>query len=159
MSKLLVVKGDPVDGTDTHNVSGLDTTTPTPAAYTGTGDYKYKGEVKTGLSDFVTVAGTPLAVVTSGSDLRTDGKIDHQALSGSNFTPKSPPPNKATLVFVPPTGVGPGKPNASAGSALLTVDGAKALLDGDAFDTCGITGGEKSSTVKANGQAFVTCSA
>jgi len=159
MSKLLVVKSDPVDGTDTHNVSGLDTTTPTPAAYTGTGDYTYEGEVKTGLSDFVTIGGTPLAVVSSGSDLRSDGKTDHMALSGSNFTPKTPPPNTATLAFVPPTGVGPGKPSAGAGSTLLTVDGVKALLDGDAFDTCGITGGKQSSTVKAKGQAFVTCSA
>jgi hypothetical protein len=159
MSKLLAVKGDPVDGKDTHAVSGTAKSNPT-SPYSGTGDYTYKGEVKTGLSDLVTIAGTPLAVVSSGSDLRSDGQTDHQPQSGSNFKPQSPPPNtELPIAFVPPTGVGPGKPSAGAGSALLTVDGVKALLHGDAFDTCGIKGGVKSSTVTASGQAFVTCSA
>jgi len=97
-------------------------------------------------------------VVTSTSDLRAEGKTDHMALSGSNFNPSSPPPNTGTLNFVPPTGIGVGKPSEGDGSALLTVNGVKALLDGDAFDTCGISG-NKSSTVAAKGQSFVTCSA
>lgn len=158
MSKLLVVKGDPVDGKDTHNVSGSTATSP-PALYSGTGDYTYKGEVTDGLSDFVTVGGTPLAVLTSTSDLRADGNTEHTAPAGGNFNPASPSPNPATLTFVPPAGIGVGQPSEGAGSALLTVNGVRALLDGDAFDTCGIPGGKNSSTVAAKNQDFVTCSA
>jgi hypothetical protein len=158
MSKALVVKGDPVDGTDTHNVTGSTSSNP-PVTFSGTGDYTYKGEVKGGVSDFVTVGGKALAVVTSTSSLRAGGTTDHTALAGSNFKPDSPPPSTATLTFVPPSGVGTGQPSQDAGSALLTVGGAKVLLDGDAFDTCGIPGGKKSSTVTAEQQGFVTCSA
>jgi hypothetical protein len=156
MSKLLVVEGDPVDGTDTHNVTGSTTSSP-PTPYTGTGDYAYKGEVSTGLSDFVTVGGIALAMVTSGSDLRSEGKTDHLALNGASFNPSGA--DSSTLAFVPSTGVGPGTPNQAAGSSLLTVNGDKALLDGDAFDTCGVPGGEASSKVTAKNQDFVTCSA
>jgi len=158
MGELLVVKGDRVDGTDTHAVSGPAIPPPT-ATYTGTADYEYKGAVTAGLSDLVTVGGKPLAVVTSGSTLREDGKAAHAASAGSNFTPPGPAPDLKELAFVPPTEVGAGKPSQGAGSALLTVGGAAALLDGDPFDTCGIPGGEKSSTVAASGQDFVTCSA
>lgn len=157
MSKLVAVEGDPVDGKDTHNVTGKTNSNPV-TTYSGTGDYTYKGEVKNGLSDFVTVGGKPLAVVTSTSDLRADGKTDHKVDAGSNFKPPSPPPDTTTLTFVPPTGIGAGQPSQGAGSALLTVDGVAALLDGDAFDTCGIPGGKKSSTVAATNQGFVTCS-
>lgn len=157
MSKLLVVKGDPVDGKDTHNVTGSNTSNP-PTVYAGTGDYTYKGEVTNGLSDLVTIGGNPLAVVTSGSDLRADGKTDHMAAAGSNFNPASPPPNPATLNYVPSAGIGVGQPSQGAGSGLLTVNGVKALLDGDSFDTCGIPSGKQSSTVTAKGQAFVICS-
>jgi uncharacterized Zn-binding protein involved in type VI secretion len=153
--KALILKDDPVDGTDTHNVSGSTSTSP-PAAYTGTGDYEYHGAVTGGLSDFVTVNGLPAAVVTSTSALRADGAVAHQALSGSNFAPAGP--NPATLAFTPLIGVGDGKPGAAAGSALLTIGGVTALLDGDPFDTCGIPGGEAGSTVSAKKQDFVTCS-
>src|SRR3954452_1565686 len=158
MSPFLVVEGDPVDGTDTHDVAGSDTSQP-PVPYVGTGDYTYGGAVTDGLSSFVTIGGAPLAVVTSGSQLRADGAADHVAAAGGNYQPPSPAPNPATLLFQPPTGVGPGQPSANAGSALLTVNGAGALLDGDAFDTCGIPGGADSSTVAAKGQDFVTSSA
>lgn len=158
MSKPLVVKGDPVDGTDTHNVTGSTSSNP-PTPFSGTGDYAYKGEVKGGVSDFVTVGGKALAVVSSTSSLRTEGTTDHEAPAGSSFKPDSPPPSPETLTFVPPDGVGTGKPSEDAGSALLTVGGVKVLLDGDAFDTCGIPGGTKSSTVTAKQQGFVTCSA
>lgn len=158
MSKLVVVEGDPVDGTDTHKVTGSDTTVPTPAPYTGTGDYQYKGELRNDLSDVVTVGGKPLALVTSGSELRTDGQLEHAATAGSNFTPATPTPNPKTLSFVPPTGVGVGKPSEGAGSSLLTVNDVKVLLAGDRFDTCGIAGGTAGSTVAAQGQDFITCS-
>jgi hypothetical protein len=158
MCPLLVVEDDPVDGSDTHHVSGLDTNVP-PVAYIGTGDYAYKGAVTEGLSAFVTIGGAPLAVATSGSELRADGAMDHTAPKGGNYQPAGPAPNPATLTFVPPTGVGTGTPSTDAGSTLLTVNGEKALLDGDAFDTCGIPGGKESSTVTAQGQGFVTCSA
>ncbi|SCL34969.1 hypothetical protein GA0070624_5131 [Micromonospora rhizosphaerae] len=157
MGKALIVKNDPVDGADTHQVTGSTTSSP-PAAYTGTGDYQYQGAVTGGLSEFVTVNGIPLAVVTSTSSLRAEGATAHQALSGGNYQPPAPAPNPATLTFTPATGVGDGKPGAAAGSALLTAGGAKALLDGDPFDTCGIPGGKGKGTVTAQGQAFVTCS-
>src|SRR3954451_18455160 len=113
MAKLLVVDGDKVDGKDKHNVTG-----PLPnGTYTGVGDYAYKGAVTTGLSDFVTVGGKDLAVVSSGSTLRADGTLDHTASNGTNFVPAGAPP---ALTFVPPTGIGVGKPSTGAGSTLLT---------------------------------------
>jgi uncharacterized Zn-binding protein involved in type VI secretion len=155
MAKLLVVKNDPVAGTDTHNVSGLDTTVPNPLPYTGTGDYAYNGQVSGALSDFVSVDGIALAIVTSSSTLTEAGAADHLELAGKNYQPPAPAPNPATLSFVPPTGVGDGKPAAGVGSALLTVNGTKALLDGDTFDTCGIPGGQGKATVAATGQTWV----
>lgn len=150
MAKLVVEK-DPVDGTDTHSVSG---TLPNSAPYSGTGDYDYQGEVVSGLSTLVTVDGVALAVVKSASKLRSDGLTAHTAPLGKNFAPAGP--NAVTLVFVPPTGVGDGVPSATAGSTLLKVDGVKALLDGDTFDTCAITGGKAAASVAAQGQSWVT---
>ena len=49
-------------------------------------------------------------------------------------------------------------PNAAAGSSLLTVGGAKVLLDGDKIDTCDGLGVKANSTVTAMGQSFVSCS-
>lgn len=157
MPKPLVVKGDPVDGTDKHDVKGtFPPPPPVPPTYEGKGDYAYKGEVTQDVSDFVTVGGEPLALVTSGSKLRSDGTLDHQPMRGSSFAPPGPLPS--SLQFVPPTDVGAGQPGEKAGSGLLTVDGDRALLDGDPFDTCGIPGGKASSTVAAKHQTFVTCS-
>jgi hypothetical protein len=152
MAKLLVVDGDKVDGKDKHSVTG-----PLPnGTYNGVGDYAYKGAVTTGLSDFVTVGGKDLAVVSSGSTLRADGALDHTALKGTNFVPPGAPP--ALSFAPPPPKLGTGKPGTGAGSTLLTVDGAAALLAGDKFDTCGVATGKGSSTVAASGQSFVTCS-
>ena len=157
----LVVEGDKVDGTDVHGVEGKVTPPPpaTPTPYSGTAEYDYHGAVTGGLSDFVTVGGKPLAVVTSSSTLTEAGKTAHAASTGSTFIPAAPAPNPSTLAFLPPTVVGAGKPSGTAGSALLTVGGAAALLDGDAFDTCEIPGGKESSIVTASGQDLVTCSA
>lgn len=155
MAKLLILKKDPVDGKDTHAVTGLLESDPTKP-YAGTGDYTYKGEVTEGLSDFVSIDGTPLTVVTSAAKLRDDGKEAHSAKSGTNFKPPSPagPDTSKAMVFVPPTGVGDAKPGTAAGSTLLRVNGTKALLDGDKFDTCGI--GTAKATVAAKKQSWVT---
>jgi hypothetical protein len=159
VAKRVVVKGDPVDGTDTHGLSGKTASAPV-VEWAGTGDYPYKGEVSNGLSEVVTVGSTPLALVTSGSTLRADGQQGHDAkLGGGNFQPAVPAPNPASLTFVPGTGIGDGKPSAGTGSAALTINGVKVLLDGDQFDTCGIPGGTTKAKVEAKGQDLVTCSA
>lgn len=150
MAKLMVVQGDSVTGTDKHTVSGSTSSSP-PAAYSGSGSYKYEGKMTDSLSTFVTIGGKPLALVTSKSSLDSP----HVASAGSDFTP--PTANPATLVFAPPV-TGIGAPSAGAGSALLTIGGVKALMDGDKIDTCDGTGSQNSS-VTAVGQAFVTCSA
>jgi hypothetical protein len=155
MAKLVVVRNDPVDGTDTHPVTGQTNTNP-PATYAGTGEYGYQGAVTEGLSDFVTVGGAAVALVTSTSTLRQDGTSAHEAASGKNFT--APPPITSTLEFVSSKGVGDGTPSEGAGSTLLTAGGQKVLLHGDSFDTCGIDGGKASSTVAADGQDLLTCS-
>src|SRR3954469_9435613 len=99
MGKLVVVKGDPVQGTDTHNVSGQ-ATNPSPPPptipYTGGGDFAYDGAMTGQLSDFVTIGGGPVALVTSRSALN-DGETTaptgkHSGPQGSNFAPPSPTP-------------------------------------------------------------------
>jgi uncharacterized Zn-binding protein involved in type VI secretion len=155
MGKLLVLRNDPVDGTDKHAVSGSTTSNP-PTPYTGVGEYTYGGAVTSGLSDFVTIDKVPVALVGSASTLRADSKTKHQALSGSNFKPPSPPPDTATLAFAVTAGVGDGAPAATAGSSLLTIGGVKALLDGDTFDTCKIATGKGAATVAAKAQDWVT---
>ena len=156
MAELLVVKDDPVDGTDTHLVTGMFMAGSPPPAYSGAGDYDYLGAVAGGLSTLVRIDGVPLAVVTSTSSLRPAGTSKHVASAGGNFVPAGP--NTGTLLFSPATGVGDGAPSASAGSSLLTVDGVKALLDGDTFDTCTIPGGKAKASVQAKGQSWVTSS-
>jgi hypothetical protein len=163
MGKLIVVKGDPVSGTDTHNVLGQ-ATNPNPpppptVPYTGVGDFTYNGAITAGLSDFVTIGGVPVALVTSrstlnaGEDIPPAGK--HSGPQGANFVPPTPPPLAATL-SITDTPLGTGVPNAGAGSALLTVASAKVLLDADKIDTCSGVGASGDSTVSAQGQGFVT---
>lgn len=171
MGKLVVVEGDPVQGTDKHNVSGVG---PNPGAppptlpYAGTGDFEYQGTVTDKLSDFVRIADLPVALVTSKSSL--DPKQDappkgkHSGPAGSSFvagptsqattpTPLGPPPLSIE------DDIGIGVPNKDAGSALLTVNCVKVLLDADKIDTCSGVGAKAGSTVTAKGQGFVTCSA
>ncbi|MGW2826957.1 hypothetical protein ACWC24_39190 [Streptomyces sp. NPDC001443] len=167
MGKLLVVKGDPVRGTDRHHVQGQG---PNPAAppptapYAGIGDYAYRGSVTEALSTFVTVEGRPVALVTSRSGLDPGEDAPgggHAGPSGGNFAPGpgtvALTPTPATLQITD-TPLGTGVPNSAAGSALLTVDGTRVLLDGDAVDTCSGLGTPAGSTVTARGQDFVTCS-
>ena len=48
----------------------------------GTGDYAYGGKISGGVSDFVTVDGKGLAVITSSSGLRKDEDVRPQAGEG-----------------------------------------------------------------------------
>lgn len=159
MGKLIVVKDDPVQGTDTHNVTGSATPPPPGVTYTGVADFTYAGAVTGQLSDFVTVDGTPVALVTSrsalnaGEDVPPTGK--HSGPTGKNFVPLTPAPVTATL-SITDTPLGTGVPNAGAGSALLTVGGTKVLRDADKIDTCSGVKGKAGSTVTAQGQDFVT---
>jgi hypothetical protein len=166
MGKLVVVKGDPVSGTDTHNVTGQATnpsppppTVPYPPGPKGVGDFTYNGAITAGLSDFVTIGGVPVALVTSRSTLNTGEDIPpagkHSGPQGANFVPPAPAPLAATL-SITDTPLGTGVPNAGAGSALLTVGGVKVLLDADEIDTCSGVGASGDSTVSAQGQGFVT---
>jgi hypothetical protein len=169
MGRLVVLQGDPVSGTDTHQVSGMATNPAPPPAtvpYTGRGDYQYNGAVTRQLSDFVSIGGVPVALVTSqstlnpGEDTPPTGK--HTGPQGSKFVPPGNPPVPGALVPIPSslsitdTPLGTGVPNAGAGSALLTVGGVKVLLDTDKIDTCSGVGAKADSTVAAAAQSFVT---
>lgn len=167
MAKLVIVKNDPVRGSDKHNVSGVG---PNPAAppptlpYNGIGDFSYVGRITDGLSDFMRIGDQPVAVVTSqssldsGQDTPPAGK--HSGPAGSNFAPgpasQATTPTEATLMITDT--IGTGVPNAAAGSELVTVGGDNLLLDGDKIDTCSGVGAKAGSTVTAKGQSFVTCS-
>jgi hypothetical protein len=165
MGKLVVVEKDPVTGTDTHNVKG-DATNPAPppptVPFVGTGDYDYQGAITDELSDFVTVGGRPVALVSSrstldpGQDAPPAGK--HSGPQGKNFLPVPPAPQPVPVTLSIQDSVGTGTPNSGAGSGVLTVGGVKVLLDADAIDTCSGVGGLAGSTVAASGQDFVTCS-
>ena len=160
MGKLVVVKDDTVEGTDTHTVSGMTLAPPPPVAYAGSGSYKYNGKMTDGLSPFVTIAGKAVAIVTSKSSLNSGetapgGGGGHDPQLGSDLKPSTA--NSVTLTFLPPV-IGTGVPNSAAGSAFVTIAGTKVLLDGDKIDTCDGTG-SGNSTVTSVGQAFVSCSA
>ena len=162
MGKLVVVKGDPVEGTDTHNVTGQATNPGAPpptVPYTGVADFAYNGAMTGQLSSFVSVNGDPVALVDSRSTLN-EGEAappagPHSGPKGSNFVPAAPAPIPTTI-SITDTPLGTGVPNAGAGSALLTVDNVKVLLDADTIDTCSGVGGTAGSTVTAQGQDFVT---
>jgi hypothetical protein len=163
MGKLVVVQGDGVQGTDKHNVTGIGPTPP-GLQFAGTGTYQYSGNMTDSLSNFVTIAGKPVAVVTSKSSLGPGQTVPpiggHSGPAGIAFTPgpgsPAPQPNPATVMIADV--IGTGVPNVAAGSALLTIGGTKVLLDGDKIDTCDGTGGTANSTVTAVGQSFVSCS-
>ncbi|MEU6667883.1 hypothetical protein [Streptomyces sp. NPDC046727] len=161
MSKLVVVEGDPVNGTDRHNVTGMTTSNP-PVPYTGTAEFTYSGSMTQGLSDLVRIDDVPVALVTSRSTLPPSETAPplgrHSGPTGSSFLPPAPVPQPLSLVItdVP---LGTGTPNAAAGSALLTINGVKVLLDGDPIDTCSGIGAPAGSKVSAQGQPFITCTA
>ena len=162
MAKKIVVDGDVVKGTDKHNVSGNATNPGAPpptVPYVGIADFDYVGKMTAKLSDFVKIEGKAVALTSSESSLdpgesAPPGK--HAGLSGKNFTPPSPTPIAATINITDP--VGKGVPGAAAGSAFVTIDGVKVVLDGDSIDTCDGLHIPGNSSVTSGEQEFVTCS-
>jgi uncharacterized Zn-binding protein involved in type VI secretion len=165
MPKLIVVENDPVEGTDTHNITGT-ATIPSPpgtAAYTGTGRYDYVGKMTDALSDFVTIDGTPVALTSSQSSLNPGESAPpagkHSGPQGSGFIPPSiPAATIQTATLVIGDVIGTGNPSATAGSAFVTIGGVPVLLDGDSIDTCDGLNTPMNSTVTAENQDFVSCS-
>jgi len=163
MAKLITVENDKVEGTDKHNVKGDATNPGAPpptVPYIGVGDFDYKGKMTDALSDFVKIDGKPVALKSSKSSLNPGetamgGK--HHGSGGSNFMPAAPVPIAPSLSIPDP--VGEGNPNAGAGSSFVTIGGTEVLLDGDKIDTCDGLGIPANSTVTAEGQDFVNCSA
>ena len=169
MGKLVVVKGDAVSGTDTHNVTGVGPNPGAPpplASFVGTGKYKYNGSVTSSLSTFCKIAGQAVALVSSQSSLNPGEAASggHFGPNGSSFVPGAgsvaqlPTPTGPPPLMITDT-IGTGVPNSAAGSALLTIGGTKVLLDGDKIDTCDGTGHPANSSVATSGQSFVSCSA
>jgi hypothetical protein len=159
MGKLIVVQGDPVKGTDKHNVTGNATNPAAPpptVTYTGVGDFEYDGTLVNGLSTFAKIGGKPAALVSSQSQLDATGQVNHTGPKGSNFQPPTPVPLPATLSITDT--IGTGTPSAGAGSAFVTIGSVKVLLDGDKIDTCDGLSTPGNSTVTAGGQSFVSCS-
>lgn len=162
MGKLIVVENDKVEGTDKHNVTGMDTT-PSPSGplpYSGVGDFDYTGKMTTQLSDFIKIGGKPVALKTSKSMLNpgeTSPAGKHSGPQGKNWNPPSPAPNPTTLTLVGVTGEG--TPATAAGSKFVTAGGVALLLDGDKISTCDSTNPmNTNSTVTSEGQSFVSCS-
>lgn len=167
MAKLVVVQGDPVQGTDKHNVKGLGPNpapSPPTANYAGIGSFQYIGSMTDSLSNFVTFGGKPAALVFSKSSLNPGEDLapagSHSGPAGSGFTagPGSIATTPTAITLSITDSIGTGVPNAAAGSALLTIGGTKVLLDGDKIDTCDGTGAKANSTVTSAGQSFVRCS-
>lgn len=160
MGKPLVVEGDPVQGTDKHNVTATATPPPTGTAYTGVGEYDYRGSMTDDLSDFVRIDGAPVAVTTSHSSLDPGEDIPptggHSGPTGKNYLPPTPVPIPLTVTISDPIGVG--TPSASAGSRFVSVGGDPVLLDGDKIDTCDGLSIPMNSTVTASSQSFVSAS-
>jgi len=166
MGKLIIVENDKVEGTDKHNVSGTGPNpsgTPPTAPFTGIGDFEYLGKMTDELSDFVKIAGKPVALKSSKSSLNpgeTTPAGKHVGMAGSNFIPAGPVPTPTqdpTLSITDP--VGEGKPSASSGSSFVKIDSTAVLLDADKIDTCdGIVPTNSNSTVTSEKQDFVSCS-
>lgn len=167
---LLVVEGDPVEGTDTHNLSGVAVNAPAPPPtlpWVGTGRFAYVGAVTGALSPFVSIDGTAAALTTSTSALDPGEAVPpsgrHSGPQGSSFVPAASQPPTAPTPNVDPTlliidPIGTGTPSSSAGSAFVKVDGTPVLLDADAIDTCDGQGAPENSTVTASTQDFVAAS-
>jgi uncharacterized Zn-binding protein involved in type VI secretion len=170
MGKLVVVSGDAVKGKDTHNVSGIGPNPGAPpptATFVGTGSYDYVGSMTDSLSTFVKIGGKSVAMVSAKSSLNQGESAPplgrHSGPKGSNYKPDQASIAQLPTPLGPPLlkitdNIGTGVPNASAGSAVLTIGGVKVLLDGDSIDTCDGLNATGNSTVTASGQSFVNCS-
>lgn len=159
MGKCIVVENDKVEGTDKHNVSGSGIAGSTTVTYKGTGEFDYVGKMTDDLSDFVSIDGQHVALKTSKSSLDPgeDASGKHSGPMGSNFDPASPKPISNTLQI--DDTIGEGKPSSGSGSSFVKIDGDEVLLDGDSIDTCDGEEAKKNSTVTAENQDFVSCSA
>ncbi|MGH4008694.1 MAG: hypothetical protein ACRDTH_11170 [Pseudonocardiaceae bacterium] len=159
---MLIVEKDAVRGTDRHKVSGIAVTPSGAVSYSGVGEYTYTGAMIDELSDFVRIAGMPVALITSRSSLKLGEDVSpdglHSAPKGSNFKPPPPVPIPQFLVLMIIDPVGVGRPNVGAGSGFVSVAGRPVLLAGDAIDTCDGTGRPKNSTVTSSRQSFVKAS-
>jgi hypothetical protein len=164
MGKLIIVENDKVEGTDKHNVSGPGTAGSSPATYVGVGDFTYVGKMTDQLSDFVKIAGKPVALKSSKSSLNhgesapTEGK--HSGPKGENLVPSDKGPIIPTmkLLQITDSPIGEGKPSASSGSSFVKVNSTAVLLDGGKIDTCDGKNISMNSTVTAENQEFVSCS-
>ena len=165
MSKLITVDGDKVEGTDKHNVSGKGSITAPPgtSAFSGgIADFDYKGSMTDELSDFVSIGGKQVAVVTSKSSLDPgeDSTGGHAPTSAKNIVAIPPPPitpgTETVLAISDP--IGTGTPSSGAGSTFVKAGGDAVLLDGDKIDTCDGLSIPMNSTVTAENQDFVSCS-
>ena len=163
MSRLIVVENDKVQGTDTHNVSGTgtDSSTSSPAPFQGTAEFDYKGSMTDELSDFLSIDGKPVALVSSKSSLDPgeDSTGGHAPLNAKNITVITPatitPGTEAVSKILDP--IGTGIPSMGTGSAFVKIVGDAVLFDGDSIDTCDGLGGTANSTVTAENQDFVSC--
>lgn len=171
MAKLLIVEKDAVHGTDQHFVSGNGTNPAPPppiVPYVWLADYAYTGAMTDELSDFVRIAGMPVALTTSRSSLKLRQDVSptggHSGPTGSKFRLPIPVPVPvpvpvpilSTLKIIGPIGVG--RPSVGAGSGFVSVDGRPVLLDGDKIDTCDGLGRLSNSRVTSSRQSFVRAS-
>lgn len=166
MGKLIVVENDKVEGKDKHNIAGGGTTTSAPPSgcpYKGIATFDYVGKMTGQLSDFVKIGGKPVAVKTSTSSLDPG----ESAPSGKHGGPQasSPLPPIASPCNVPAAAlsitdpVGTGKPSSTAGSSFVKIASVAVLLDSDKIDTCDGLSIPMNSTVTAEKQDFLKCSA
>ena len=165
MATLIVVNGDKVEGTDTHNVSGPGIVKEggAPATYVGTASYEYKGKMTDDLTDFITIDVSYVAVKSSKSSLNPGEDVPvaggHSGPMGSNFSPDATTPIVATIpLLLISEPVGEGNPSSGSGSSFVKIEGVEVLLDGDGIDTCDGNSATENSTVTAETQDFVSCS-
>jgi len=165
MGTLIVVDGDKVEGTDKHNISGsgTDPSIPGPNTFSGIADFDYKGSMTDELSDFVSIGGKALALVSSKSSLDPgeDSAGGHSATSAKSIVAIPPPtitPGTETATSITDS-IGEGTPSAGMGSTFVKAGGTAVLLDGDSIDTCDGLMIPMNSSVTASEQDFVSCSA
>jgi hypothetical protein len=163
MGTLIVVDGDKVEGTDKHNISGsgYDSAIPGTGTFTGIADFDYKGAMTDQLSDFVSIGGKAVALVTSQSSLDPgeDSAGGHAASSAKNITIIAPTTVASGTATSINDSIGTGKPSAGTGSTFVKAGGTALLLDGDSIDTCDGLMIPMNSSITASEQDFVSCSA
>ena len=140
--------------------SGLGAAGAEAEGFAGVADFDYKGKLTDSLSDFVNIGGKAVATISSKSSLNPGENTpagSHHGMQGKNFLPPTPTPIPATISITDP--VGEGAPSATAGSQFVSIGGDAVLLDSDKIDTCDGLSIPMNSTVTAENQDFVSCSA